>query len=179
MKRAVFLDRDGTLNADTGYISSVEDFVLFEETPLALKQLSDAGFSLIVVTNQSGVSRGFFTLEELHRVHQVMEQQLASCGVQLDAIYGCPHHPEEGCGCRKPATGLFEKAAKEHDVDLKESFMIGDKLIDIQAGLEAGCQTIWIDRKDLDFADRLEAEKSSHYTATSLLDAVAWILAKR
>ncbi|MBI4042431.1 MAG: HAD family hydrolase [Deltaproteobacteria bacterium] len=176
MKGAVFLDRDGTLNPDAGYISRAEDFFLFEETPLALRKLVDAGYPLVVVTNQSGVARRLFSLEELHEIHAAMEKQLAEHGVFLTAIYGCPHHPEENCRCRKPGIGMFERASKEHGIDLRGSFMVGDSLVDVQAGRAAGCQTIWIDRKYPNNKDEGEIRKLAHYTAESLMGAVDWML---
>ncbi len=139
MKKAVFLDRDGTLIFDEGYISDPEKVVLIPGVADALKRLSGAGFLLVVVSNQSGIGRGYFSEESSKAVNSRMEQLLAEESVRVDGIYCCPHSPEEKCQCRKPRPGLLLKAAAELGIDLSMSAMLGDKESDAEAGLSAGC----------------------------------------
>jgi D-glycero-D-manno-heptose 1,7-bisphosphate phosphatase len=149
--RAVFLDRDGTVNLEVEYLSKVEDFAFVPGAPLALKRLKDAGFLLVVVTNQSGIARGYYDQDALDRIHAHMHEELDNYGVSIDACYFCPHHPQHGigeyrteCRCRKPSPGMLLQAAGELDIDLGSSFMIGDKLADVEAGLKAGCTSILV-----------------------------------
>ncbi len=147
LRPAVFLDRDGTLNVEKDYLIDPVEFEFIPGAPQALKELQDAGYLLVVVTNQSGVARGLFSLEEVVRLNQYMERQLADYGVRLAGIYCCPHHPTAGegeyrqvCSCRKGAPGLLLQAAAELSIELARSYMIGDKEADILAGKSAGCK---------------------------------------
>lgn len=149
--RAVFLDRDGTINVEVQYLNKVEEFELIPGVPFALKRLKDAGFLLVVVTNQSGIGRGLYDEAALHDIHDHMHEELAQYGISIDACYFCPHHPEHGtgdyrkeCACRKPLPGMLEQAAADLDIDLSLSYMIGDKLGDVQAGLNAGCTSLLV-----------------------------------
>ncbi|HEX9778604.1 MAG TPA: D-glycero-beta-D-manno-heptose 1,7-bisphosphate 7-phosphatase [Geopsychrobacteraceae bacterium] len=148
---AVFLDRDGTINQERHYLSRSEEFELIPGVPRALKRLRDAGFLLVVVSNQSGVARGFFSLEDAWRINAHMSRQLARYGVAFDGIYLCPHHPTAGigafrrdCECRKGRPGMLLQAARELNIDLPRSYMIGDKLSDLQAGAAAGCSPLLV-----------------------------------
>lgn len=154
IKNAIFLDRDGVIVEDTGYVSSPEELILFPDVIPVLKKLQPS-FRLIVVTNQSGVARGYFTEDDLFAIHERLIHMLADHGVRLDAIYYCPHHPKVGkneyrieCECRKPKPGLLRLAAEEFGIELDKSFLIGDKDIDIQAGRAIGIKTIKINRND-------------------------------
>ncbi|WP_020675706.1 D-glycero-beta-D-manno-heptose 1,7-bisphosphate 7-phosphatase [Geopsychrobacter electrodiphilus] len=144
-RRAVFLDRDGTINVEKDYLYRVEDFEFIPGVPLALKKLQDAGFLLVVVTNQSGIARGYYTLEDVDVLHRHMCKELQGFGVEIAGIYICPHHPSVGppdqqdCLCRKGRPGLLIRAASELDIDLSRSFMVGDKMSDFEAGVNAGC----------------------------------------
>ena len=138
-RRAVFLDRDGTINVDNGYVIERDKFELLPGVPEALKRLQDAGFLLVVVTNQSGIGRGFFSLETVDALHEHMRELLREYGVELNGIYLCPHGPNEGCECRKPKPGMLLQAAKDLGIDLEQSYMVGDQLSDVQAGIRAGC----------------------------------------
>lgn len=144
MNRAVFIDRDGTMAEDVHYCSRPEDFELFPNTARAIGLLNQGGFKVIVVTNQSGIARGYFTEDTLARIHQKMKDELAKQGAYVDAIYYCPHHPDEGCDCRKPKPKLVLHAAKEHDIDLEHSFVVGDLQMDIDLGKAVDCPTILI-----------------------------------
>lgn len=145
-KPTIFLDRDGVINLGTpGYIKTWEEFV-FEDGALdALKKLHEAGFRLIVVTNQSGINRGLYRLEDVEDIHRRMIEEIRRHGGDIDAIYVCPHAPGEDCECRKPRAGLLHQAAVDYGVRMKESWMIGDKPRDIAAGKSAGCRTIFIE----------------------------------
>ena len=152
MERAIFLDRDGTLNEDVGYAKSIKDIKIFPDTPGALRQFKELGYSLIVITNQAVISRGWLTEEGMDALHGQYNEELERLGsVPIDFFYFCPHHPNADtpqyrkiCECRKPGHALITKAAKEHSIDLSQSWMIGDKITDIVAGKNAGCRTILI-----------------------------------
>ena len=144
-KIAVFLDRDGVINQDTGYVSCVDDFHFSDGTIEALQILKKKGYCLVVVTNQSGIARGYFTEEQFMSLTEWMDWSLADRDVDLDGIYFCPHHPTAGvgeyrqeCNCRKPAPGMLLDAAKDLKIDLANSYMVGDKAGDLQAAKAAG-----------------------------------------
>lgn len=150
-RRAVFLDRDGTINVEKEYLHRAEEFVFIPGAPEAIRLLKDAGFLVIVVTNQSGVGRGYFDEEAVHRLHRFMDGELARFGTAVDGYYLCPHHPMHGigayrreCGCRKPLPGMLIEAAGDFGIDLTASWIVGDKLADVEAGLAAGCRAILV-----------------------------------
>jgi len=135
---AIFLDRDGTINEEMGYINHISRFKIFPFVVESIKIFRENGFKTIVITNQSGVGRGFFTEELVQRIHQDLNDYLKKNGTKLDGIYYCPHHPTEGkgkykmdCNCRKPKTGLIKQAVEDHNVDLDNSYMIGDRFKDM------------------------------------------------
>jgi len=141
-KRAIFLDRDGTIIYDRGYLRDLEQVQLVPGVGEALSQLRKEGFYLVLVSNQSGIGRGLMMLEDLGRVHRQLVALLAEHGVYLDGTYYCPHAPWEGCACRKPLPGMLLQASEELGISLARSYMVGDKSTDIEAGKRAGCQTI-------------------------------------
>jgi len=146
MTSAVFLDRDGVINVDHGYVSTWERFEFLPGVPDALRALQDAGYLLIVVSNQSGIGRGYYCEADVESLNQVIAQHLGSTvGVTLSGFYHCPHHPTEAegefrrqCDCRKPAPGMIRQAVLDHGIDLKTSLLVGDKDSDIEAGRAAG-----------------------------------------
>ncbi len=142
MNRALFMDRDGTVMVDVGYPRRPDDVELLPDAPPMLARLHDLGFKLVVVSNQSGVGRGLVTADEAEAVHERFVEALRAGGVELDAAYYCPHAPDEGCSCRKPSPELLQRAARELALDLPESFMVGDRDSDLEAGRRAGCRTI-------------------------------------
>ncbi len=151
MKRAVFIDRDGTLSEEVGYINHPERFRLFPYAAEAIRHLNENGWLAIVTTNQAGVARGYFSEEIIGIVHKGMEDQLAIDGARLDAIYYCAHHPSVGeppyrvdCDCRKPKPGLITRAATDFDVDLKSSWMVGDRYSDIEMARNAGVKSAFV-----------------------------------
>ena len=158
-QKAIFLDRDGTINKYVGFLRNIEDFELLPDVGKAIKQINESGYLAIVVTNQPVIARGEVTIEQLQEIHNKMETLLGQAGAYLDAIYYCPHHPDKGfegeieklkfdCECRKPKAGMLFKAAKEYHIDLSQSWMIGDGENDILAGKNAGCRTILIGNSD-------------------------------
>ena len=152
-KRAVFLDRDGVVNVDNGYVSEVDDFEFIEGVIEACKTLKAKGYLLVLITNQSGIARGYFTEDQFHTLTEWMDWSLADRGVDLDGIYYCPHHSEKGigeykvdCDCRKPKPGMLISAIEELNIDVTRSILVGDKVSDIQAGLAAGVKTNYLVR---------------------------------
>ncbi|MFX0180701.1 MAG: D-glycero-beta-D-manno-heptose 1,7-bisphosphate 7-phosphatase [Candidatus Hodarchaeota archaeon] len=142
--KAIFLDRDGVINEEVNYLSNIDDFMLIEGSIEALKILKDLGYFLIVITNQAGIARGYFTEETLQEIHNKMVQILKQNDIELDDIFYCPHHPDftGPCNCRKPSPGMILQAKDKYNIDLRESFMVGDTLIDIETGLAAKCRTV-------------------------------------
>ena len=146
MTSAVFLDRDGVINVDHGYVSTWERFEFLPGVPDALRALQDAGYLLVVVSNQSGIGRGYYCEADVESLNQAVAQHLGSTvGVTLSEFYHCPHHPTEAegefrrqCDCRKPAPGMIRQAVLDHGIDLKTSLLVGDKDSDIEAGRAAG-----------------------------------------
>lgn len=144
MRKAVFLDRDGTLNEDLGYVYRPEDWHWLPGVIETLRRLHAWGFVLVVVSNQSGIARGLYTLDDLHALEQWVASELIAQGACIDAWYACPHLPEitGTCTCRKPNPGLLLQAAHDLHIDLAHSWMVGDKVRDVLAGIAAGCQCI-------------------------------------
>jgi len=140
LKKAAFLDRDNTLIYDPGYIHEPEKVELLPKVPEGLKLLKEGGFLLIVVSNQSGIGRGYYKEEDFWAVNNRLQELLKPFGVQIDAFYFCPHRPEENCPCRKPKPLLVEEAAKDWEINLSESFVIGDKETDVELAFNAGCR---------------------------------------
>jgi D-glycero-D-manno-heptose 1,7-bisphosphate phosphatase len=149
MNKCVFLDRDGTIARDVPYCSAPEQFELLPGAGEGIRLFNTFGFKVILITNQSGVGRGYFSEEILGLIHEKMKAKLANFGAHIDAIYYCPHHPDENCDCRKPKPKLIRLAAKDFDIDLGRSYLIGDSAKDIEAGKAAGCKTILIGNMDI------------------------------
>lgn len=174
----VFLDRDGTLNEDPGFLTSAADLRLLPGVTTALARLKAAGARLVVVTNQSGVGRGFLTLKDLEAIHARLEGLLEQGDAPLDAIYFCPHHPDDGCRCRKPATGMVDRAVSELQVDLQKAYLIGDHASDIQLAKTAGVKAILVTSGNVDqqAVEMLHAAGAMpDQVATSMGEAVEWI----
>lgn len=152
MQRAVFLDRDGTINKHVGFLNDIKKFELLEGAAQAIRKINEMGYLVIVVTNQPVIARGEICIEELEKIHRKMETLLGEEGAYVDAIYYCPHHPDQGfsgerleykknCECRKPKPGMILQASERYNIDLTNSWMVGDSDIDMQAGAAAGCRT--------------------------------------
>ena len=178
MTPAVFFDRDGTLNEDRHYLHRSEDVVVFPGAGAALRRLQDAGFKLFIVSNQSGVGRGYFTLEDVERVNQRLVSELAAAGVRFERIYIAPEAPEAPSRGRKPSPQFLFDARDEFGLDLSESYLIGDKLIDLEAGWNAGLHGCILVRTGYGAeTERNEAQRLAHATIVDdLQTAATWIL---
>ncbi|MFX1363433.1 MAG: D-glycero-beta-D-manno-heptose 1,7-bisphosphate 7-phosphatase [Promethearchaeota archaeon] len=143
---AIFLDRDGVINKEVSYLSDPRDFIFIEGSIEALRILKQKGYLLIIITNQAGIARGFFTEEALSAIHNKMNGILKKNHIELDDIYYCPHHPDFTglCNCRKPSPGMILKAQLQYNIDLTNSYMVGDTLNDIQTGTAAQCRTVLV-----------------------------------
>ena len=151
MKKAIFLDRDGTINVEKDYLHRIEDFVLEKGVIEGLKILRDLGYIFVVVTNQSGIARGYYSEEDVILLNKQINEILRKDGINIEKFYYCPHHPEKGvgkykvkCSCRKPETGMLDEAVKDFDIDRAHSYMIGDNISDIKAGINAGVKPILV-----------------------------------
>ncbi len=185
-RRAVFLDRDGCVNVEDHYIRDIKQFRLYPDTLESIKALNDAGFAIVVVTNQSGVARGYMTEELVNEVHELLLKMTREAGVIIDRIEYCPHHPEGvitqyamTCACRKPAPGMALRAAKELSIDMKSSYVVGDKVSDIELGFAIGAKTVLVrtgfGEREVGKVERGEAHPPDH-VAEGIGPAVAWIL---
>jgi len=176
-RRYVLLDRDGTVNVERSYIADPDKVELYRGVGPALRELRAAGFGLAVVTNQSGVARGKVAPDQLERVHARLAELLAAEGVALDGIYVCPHGPDDGCDCRKPLPGLVTRAARELGFDPRDSFLVGDKGIDIDLGRIVGATTVLV-RTGYGVETERERLSSPDHVADDLPAAARWILAR-
>ncbi len=178
--KAIILDRDGTLIKERNYISRVGDIKILDGVSEALILLRDAGFKIIIATNQSGVARGFFNEKKVKKINKEVCQRLKRAGAVVDGVFYCPHHPDAQCACRKPAPGMIKEAQKRFNLDLKRSFCIGDKLTDVEFGKNAGLSAILL----LTGYGAVESKKISKnaakpdYVAPNMLAAAVWILKK-
>lgn len=187
MDKIVFLDRDGTINQEVEYLHKPSDLVILPGVPAALRRLKEQGFQLVVVTNQAGVARGYYSEADVVRLHEYMNQLLSREGAEIDHFYYCPHHPVHGigaykqsCHCRKPDTGMFEMAESCYQVDKSHSYMIGDKLLDTEAGQRYGVSSVLVGTgygKEL-YSGLTEEEKQKAFDAYAddLNAAAEWIL---
>lgn len=172
---AVFLDRDGTINVDTGYLSDPEELVLLAGSVEGIKKLNDRGVKVIVITNQSGVGRGYFGEEAVAKVNARLSELLALEGARVDAVYYCPHRPDEECTCRKPRNGLLLKAAEEHGVDLSRSFMVGDKASDVELARSCKARGVLVLTGD-GMEEISKMARFPDHVAGDLLEAADWII---
>jgi len=175
-KGAIFLDRDGVINEDHGYVSAVDDFMFIDGVIEALQKFKEKGYLLVIITNQSGIARGYFSEDQFNTLTEWMDWSLADRGIDLDGIYYCPHHAEHGigeykidCDCRKPKAGMINEAVKELDIDLSQSILIGDKVSDIQAGIAAGIKNNYLVRTGKEITEQGEN------LATAIYDDLASI----
>lgn len=186
MERAVFLDRDGVLIEEVGYLSDVDQLRFIPHAAEAVHLLNKAGMKVILITNQSGVARGYFSEATINQIHQEMAKQLSGEKAFIDSIYYCPHHPEGKveryaiqCDCRKPSLGMLTKAAEEHGIDLKHSYLVGDKLSDVGCAQKAGMTSILVltgygkdEKKKITGSSFVKPT----YIAKNLYEAAQWII---
>lgn len=186
MRPACFLDRDGVIVEEIGYLRDPDQVALIPGAAAAIRRLNAAGVPVVVVTNQTGVARGYFPEARIAEVHARLDDLLRADGAHVDRYYYCPHHPTEGrgayaisCDCRKPAPGMLLRAAAELDLSLDASFMIGDKTSDMQAGHGAGCRTVLVRTgygRDADSATRVDPACTPTHIADDIVDAVDFCL---
>ena len=178
MNRAIFLDRDGTLIVDKNYLHRPEDVDIFPGAGAALKQLAEAGFSLFIVTNQSGIGRGYFTLADAERVNERLAREFAGAGVRFEKTYIAPEAPDQPSRGRKPSPQFLFDARDEFGLNLGESFMVGDKLIDLECGWNAGVKKSILVRTG--YGAEVERESPDKILAAAVVDGLpqmaAWIL---
>lgn len=184
--KAVFMDRDGTITEEVGYVNHPSRLRLFDWTIPAIRQLNRAGLKAVVITNQAGVARGYFTEELVNEVHGLLRKQIESAGAHLDGVYYCPHHPSVGappyrrdCQCRKPRIGMLEQAAKDLGIDLSHSYMVGDRYGDVEMARRAGARAVLVKSGyglgEFTYQQHTWKEQPD-YVAEDLLDAVRWIV---
>jgi D-glycero-D-manno-heptose 1,7-bisphosphate phosphatase len=183
---AIFIDRDGTINEQMGYVNHLSRFILLPRVAEAIRMLNESGFLALIVSNQAGAARGYFPPSLTEEVNERMKKGLARCGARLDGIYYCPHHPRSvlpelriDCDCRKPRRGLIDQACRDFEVDMSRSFVVGDRCLDIELGFRCGLRGILVKtgygRGEAEHILPSRPEKPV-YIAEDLYDAVSWIL---
>lgn len=185
-KPAVFLDRDGTINVEAGYIRDLVHLALMPGAAASIRKLNDAGIPAILATNQSGPARGYYAEAWVHTLNGRVVEMLEAEGAHLDDVFYCPHHPEGvvpeftlECRCRKPETGMLDDAAAKHGLDLASSYMIGDKATDVEVGQRAGCRTVLLRSG---FGERVisgeyQWQVEPDFVADTLVEAIDWVVA--
>ena len=188
MLPAIFMDRDGTVSYEVGYVNHPDRYDIMPGSAEAIARINFAGFLAVVITNQAGVARGYFKEELIVQVHEKLKRLIAEKAAHLDGIYYCPHHPEVGeppyrqrCNCRKPAPGLLLKAQKDLNIDLSRSYIIGDSIKDIETGFNAGVKSVLVltgyGKGEYEYGSECWKQKPLH-VAQNLQEAVSWILAR-
>ena len=183
MSRAVFLDRDGTINKDFGYVSKIQDLEFERNAVEGIRMFQDLGYRLIIITNQSGIARGIHTEEQTQRFNDELVRRLGAEDIKIDGVYYCPHFPGGKvteyaieCGCRKPKIGMISKALEQYpDIELEKSVMIGDKVQDVETGKSAGCITILVNTGK----GGGDGQAKPDYVAADLKDAAEWVASLR
>lgn len=182
--KAIFVDRDGVINKDPGdwtkynYVTDPKDLQFIPGALEALRLLNLSGIKVIVISNQAGVSKGYFSKKELDEVDSKMIREARKAGGDIERSYYCVHKDEDNCNCRKPKPGLLEMAARQHGIDLKDTYFVGDSLVDAAAGAKAGCKTIFVLSGKTTLAEMKRWNHKPDYVFKDLLEAVKWILAK-
>ena len=182
MQKVIFIDRDGVINKDPGgwtkhsYVTKWDEFIFVDGSIVALKKLKEAGYRICLISNQGGISKGYFTQEDLDKLNKRMLAEIEKAGGKIDELYYCPHHDKDNCSCRKPKTGLIEQEIKKSAINLKDTYIIGDDRRDIEAGKNMGMKTVFV----LSGKRSLEEAKSwpvqPEYIKKNLLETVEWIL---
>lgn len=182
MQAAVFLDRDGTIVEDVGYMNLPEQIKFIPGSIEAIKMLNEAGYKVVVISNQAGVARGLVTEDMLQTIDKIIHRDILNGGAHLDALYYCPHHPEHGvypyrqtCECRKPHPGLVKRATRDQNIDLSKSFMVGDKATDIKTGKNVKIKTILV-LTGRGAKEKDELKEKPDHIANNLLEAAKWII---
>lgn len=158
-KKVIFLDRDGVINVDTGYVYKIEDFKFIDGVFKACLHFKKLGFDIIIVTNQSGIGRGYFTQDDFNKLNKYIKKEFLKNDIKILDVFFCPHKPEDKCNCRKPEIGMIEQALNLYDIDLKNSWMIGDKSSDIQLAINSNIKnsilinSTYIDKKEINLSN--------------------------
>lgn len=185
MNKAVFFDRDGTINVEAGYIKDLKNLKLIDGAAKGIKKLKEAGFFIVLVTNQSGPARNYYSEDWVNTLNNTVQKMLNEEGASLDEIYYCPHLPDgivseytKNCDCRKPEIGMFLKAKEKLNLDFSKSFMVGDKATDVEAGHNAGCKSILLKTGygEKVLSGEYQSIPNADYIAESIIDACEWIL---
>ena len=182
MQKVIFIDRDGVINRDPGgwtkysYVTKWDEFSFIDGSIEALRRLKEAGYKIYLISNQGGISKGYFMQEDLDKLNERMLREIEKGGGRIDHLYYCPHHDKDNCECRKPKTGLIEQAIRETDVDLKNTFIIGDSLRDIEAGKRMGMKTIFVLSGKAPLSETKNWPLQPDCIKKDLLEAVEWIL---
>jgi D-glycero-D-manno-heptose 1,7-bisphosphate phosphatase len=175
---AVFMDRDGTVSEEIGYMYHTHLYKPFPWTGPAIRKINETGMKAFLITNQSGVERGYFPESQVHEVHDILHEELSRHNARLDGVYFCPHHPDTGCDCRKPRPGMLLRAQREHGIDLARSFMIGDRYLDVDVAHAAGARSILVQTGNgaAEFEKYKHLPQQPHFVAQNLLHAIEAIL---
>jgi histidinol-phosphate phosphatase family protein len=182
MQKVIFIDRDGVINRDPGgwtkhnYVTKWDEFFFIDGSIEALKRLKEAGYKIYLISNQGGIGRGYFTQKDLDEINRKMLAEIKKGSGKIDQLYYCPHHEGDNCECRKPKTGLIEKAIRSKEVDLKNTFIIGDTLRDIEAGKRMGMKTILVLSGKASLSETENWSIQPDSIKKDLLKAVEWIL---
>lgn len=174
-QKAIFLDRDGTVIEEVNFLSTVEETRLFPYTIEALKLFKKSGFLLFITTNQSGIARGYFDASAVNAIHEKIQNELKANDLKIESFHFCPHLPKAGCKCRKPNTGMLEQACANFEIDLSESWMIGDKKLDIEMGFNAGTKTALV-KTGYGEKHQQELVRKPDIIAENLLEAASSIM---
>ena len=182
MEKLIFIDRDGVINKDPGgwtkynYVTKRDEFFFIDGSIKALKKLKEAGYKICLISNQGGISKGYFTQEDLDRLNEHMLEEIKKGGGEIDGLYYCPHHDRDNCECRKPKTGLIEQALRKKSVDIKNTFIIGDSMQDIEVGKRMGMKTILVLSGKTPLAETKNWQVQPDCIKKDLLTAVEWVL---
>jgi D,D-heptose 1,7-bisphosphate phosphatase len=178
MNKVIFLDRDGVINKDPehGYVKSPEEFEFIPGSLSAIKKLDAYGYEIIVISNQAGIAKGLYTEKDLEAVNKKMLSEIEEVGAKISNTYYCIHQEEDNCDCRKPKTGLFRQATEGKNINLENTFFIGDKRTDIEAGKKAGCKTILVLSGKSKKGDQANWNFKPDYIKKDLKEAVKWII---
>lgn len=175
---AVFVDRDGTLNQDSGYVTSPDQLILFPEVPQAIARLNQLGVLVLMVTNQSAIGRGMMTMEDLANIHGRLAALIRPYGARIDGIFSCPHHPQDDCGCRKPKRGLIDQAVDRFSLDLSKCYLVGDKRIDLEVAQKVAVPGVLVMTSPYSkgaLQARDEGQVAIEHVAETFAQAVDWI----
>ena len=184
MQKTIFIDRDGVINKDPGgwtkysYVTKWDEFFFIDGSVKALQLLKDAGYKIFVISNQGGISKGYFTQKDLDEVNRKMLIEIKKGGGKIDRLFYCIHHDKDNCECRKPKTGLIEQAAKTMRIDFKETYIIGDSIRDVEAGKRIGMKTIFVSSGKTPLSELDSWGIKPDYIKKDLLEAVEWLLSK-